>query len=174
MKKISILLCMCILLTLASVGCKNSEEAAATDINSGVLLYFWHNDYAGSSYKEFTDNDLEELTAINNEFIMIPIVNINYYVDKNGVTQEIISMDDISGLMTSDLGWTNSSNLAQVKREYIDVYNNLAIKKYTLNDYVDEAVAFAQRIVAIKPDVRLWFSVPTTAMHALSHLQGPI
>ena len=105
---------------------------------------------------------------------MIPIVNINYYVDKNGVTQEIISMDDISGLMTSDLGWTNSSNLAQVKREYIDVYNNLAIKKYTLNDYVDEAVAFAQRIVAIKPDVRLWFSVPTTAMHALSHLQGPI
>ncbi|HIZ16426.1 MAG TPA: DUF4855 domain-containing protein [Firmicutes bacterium] len=174
MKKISILLCMCILLTLASVGCKNSEEASATDINSGVLLYFWHNDYAGSSYKEFTDNDLEELTAINNEFIMIPIVNINYYVDKNGVTQEIISMDDISGLMTSDLGWTNSSNLAQVKREYIDVYNNLAIKKYTLNDYVDEAVAFAQRIVAIKPDVRLWFSVPTTAMHALSHLQGPI
>lgn len=171
MKKISILLCICILATMAFTGCKKSD---VTDINSGVLLYFWHNDYAGSTYREFSDEDLKELTSINNEFIMIPIVNVNYYVDENGVTQEIISMDDINSLTLDDISWTNEYNLEQTKKEYINLYNQLASKKYTLNDYVDEAVAFAQRIVSIKPDVRLWFSVPVTAMHALSDLQGPI
>ena len=38
--------------------------------------------------------------------------------------------------------------------------------KRQLNDYVDETVEFAQRLVSINPDVRLWFSVPATAMHA--------
>ena len=59
MKKISILLCICILATMAFTGCKKSD---VTDINSGVLLYFWHNDYAGSTYREFSDEDLKELT----------------------------------------------------------------------------------------------------------------
>ena len=171
MKKICILLCMCIIMSVASAGCTKS---AATDINSGILLYYWYNNYSGSKYHTFTDEELKKLTDMNDEFIMIPIININYYIDENGDTKEIISEDDINALTLDDISWTSEYNLEQTKKEYINLYKQLERSKYTLNDYVDETVKFAQRLVAIKPDIRLWFSVPVTAMHALSDLQGPI
>ncbi len=175
MKKIiSILICACILMTMASVFGVSAVTFEDTDISQGVLLYYWHNDYAGSKYTRFTDGQLKELNSVTDEFIMIPIVNVNYYVDKNGDLQEIISLDDIDSLTLDDIEWTSEYSLENTKKEYRDLYNNMAMLKYTLNDYVDETVEFAQRLVSVNPDVRLWFSVPATAMHALSDLQGPI
>ena len=175
MKKIiSALICVCILMTMASAFGASAVTFEDKDISQGVLLYYWHNDYAGSKYTRFTDSQLRELNSVTNEFIMIPIVNVNYYVDKQGDMQEIISVDDINSLTLDDIEWTSNYSLQQTKQEYMNTYSYMAMSKYTLNDYVDETVEFAQRLVSINPDVRLWFSVPATAMHALSDLQGPV
>ena len=177
MKKIiSALICVCMLMTMAAGISTASADTSAkdTDINNGVLLYYWYNDYAGSKYMAFNNTCFETLSEVSDEYIMIPIIAVNYYVDKNGDLQEIISMDDINSLTLDDIQWTSEYALENTKQEYIDRYNNLSWRKYTLNEYVDETVELAQKIVAVNPDVRLWFSVPVTPMHALSDLQGPI
>ncbi len=177
MKRIIAMFLSACMLMLTAIGCERSDadtELKDTDITGGVLLYYWYNTYSGGKYRGFTDEDLETISSVINEFIMVPIVNVNYYVDDNGETHEIISMDDINSLTLDDIQWTNEYNLRQTKNEYINRYNNMAQRKYTLNEYVEETVKFAQRLVAANPNVRLWLSVPSTAMHALSDRQGPI
>lgn len=174
-KLISVFVCACLLMTMISALSVSASTAPEdTKINKGVLLYYWHNDYAGSKYNTFSDDQLKQINEVTDEFIMIPIVNVNYYVDKSGKMQEIISLDDINSMTLDDIQWTSPYNLQKTKEEYTNLYNNMARQKYTLNDYVDETVKFAKRLVSANPDVRLWFSVPATAMHALSDLQGPI
>ena len=97
------------------------------------MLYYWHNDYAGSKYTRFTDSQLRELNSVTDEFIMIPIVNVNYYVDKQGDMQEIISVDDINSLTLDDIEWTSNYSLQQTKQEYMNTYSYMAMSKYTLN-----------------------------------------
>ncbi len=137
-------------------------------MKKGVLLYTCYNGYNNTKYHVPTDEELFTLLRVTDEILFIPIVTYNRFTDRDG--NEISVLDhDIIDAMTEDMVG-DPSRLETIKGEYHATADQRLPANYHVKDYVSDAISLAKRIVAIKEDAKLWFSVPSAEnFHALTH-----
>lgn len=160
---INILLCISFVLSLTT-ACSSSQDDKSM---KGVLLYTGYNGYSGGKYYQLTDDELVKLLDTTDEIVLIPYVVYNRYTDADGVEHEILSDDVINSMLPEDV--PNAAYLAAIKSEYLG-RSYIYKANYHINDYIEMANDYARRLVAIDPDVKLWYSVPQFSgyFHALS------
>ena len=138
-------------------------------MKKGVLLYTSYRGYSGGKYYVPTDDELKALLEVSDEILLIPIATFNRYTDRNGNETEIITRDIIDAMTPDMVGDPN--RLETIKKEYHATADRILAGNYHIKDYVADANAYAERLVAIKPEVKLWYSVPhAECWHALTHL----
>jgi len=138
-------------------------------MHKGVLLYVGYWGYNGGKYYTPTDDELRKLLDTTDEVLLIPISTYNSYTDKEGTVRQVITNEVIDNLTVDMIGDPNRYDI--IKSEYFSSAEPRIKANYHIQDYVDDAVSLANRLVAINPKVRLWFSVPSAeCLHALTHL----
>ncbi len=138
-------------------------------MHKGVLLYICYNGYSGTKYYLPTDDELKTVLSATNEILLIPIVTYNRYTDSDGNVKQVITKETIENMTPDMVGDPNRFEI--IKSEYFATAEARITANYHVQDYINDSVALANRLVAIKPDVRLWFSVPSSeCLHALTHL----
>ena len=141
-------------------------------MKKGVLLYTCYNGYGNTKYYTPTDEELTRLLNVTDEILFIPIVTYNRFTDKDGNDYSVLSHDIIDNMTVDMVG--EPSRFETIKQEYHATANHRLPADYHVKDYVNDAVSLAKRITAIKPDAKLWFSVPSAEnFHALTHLFAP-
>lgn len=168
---VCLFICFCFLLAaavspmpaIANVSTSNEQ------MSKGVLLYVGYNGYGGTKYHTPTDDALRLLLSATDEILLIPIVTYNRYTDANGNEQQILT-NDIINSMTSDMVGS-ASRLNIIKSEYLASAENRIAANYHVEDYIADATELGNRLVALNPHVKLWYSVPSAeGFHALTHL----
>lgn len=138
-------------------------------MNKGLLLYTGYNGYSGTRYYNPTDEELRLLLAATDEILLIPIVMFNRFTDKDGNECQVITEEVIANL-TADMV-ADPDRLEDIRAEYAARAVNYLRANYHVDDYINDAADYAKRLIAINPDVKLWFSVPQEGcLHALTHL----
>ena len=141
----------------------------STLMKKGVLLYTSYNSYSNTKYHNPTDEELSRLLAVTDEILLIPIIVFNRFTDRNGNEIEVVTREIIDSMTPDMVGDPN--RLETIKKEYHATADKILKGNYHVKDYVDDANAYAERLVAIKKDVKIWFSVPMCeCWHALTHL----
>ncbi|MBQ9848140.1 MAG: DUF4855 domain-containing protein [Clostridia bacterium] len=137
-------------------------------MKKGVLLYTCYNGYNNTKYYTPTDAELASLLETTDEILFIPIVTYNRFTDRNGNDYEVLSHEKIDAMTVDMVG--DPSRFETIKGEYHATANHRLPANYHVKDYVNDASALASRIVAIKSDAKLWFSVPSAeCFHAVTH-----
>lgn len=138
-------------------------------MKKGVLLYTSYRGYSGGKYYVPTDDELKKLLAVTNEILLIPIATFNRYTDRNGNEIEVVTREIIDSMTADMVGDPN--RLEIIKKEYHATADRILAGNYHIKDYINDANAYARRLVAINPEVKLWYSVPhSECWHALTHL----
>lgn len=138
-------------------------------MKKGVLLYTGYRGYSGGKYSVPSDGELKAMLDVTDEILLIPIATYNRYTDRNGNEVEVVTREIIDALTEDMVGDPN--RLETIKKEYHATADKILSGNYHIKDYVDDANGYAERLVALKPDVKLWFSVPhSECWHALTHL----
>ena len=138
-------------------------------MKKGVLLYTSYRGYSGGKYGVPTDEELKNLLEVTDEILLIPIATFNRYTDRNGNEVEVVTREIIDSMTEDMVG--DPTRLETIKKEYHATADKILAGNYHIKDYIDDANSYAERLVAIKPDVKLWFSVPhSECWHALTHL----
>lgn len=170
-KLLSVFLCLCMLFAAVPMGVSVSAVGSTSNetMSKGVLLYVGYNGYGGSKYHVPTDDALRLLLSTTDEVLLIPIVTYNRYTDANGVEQQILTNEVINS-MTSDMVG-NPSLLDSIKSQYLEYAAPRIAANYHMDDYIADATELGNRLVALNPNVKLWYSVPSAeGFHALTHL----
>lgn len=138
-------------------------------MKKGVLLYVGYNGYHGTKYYTPTDEELRKILDATDEILLIPIVLYNRYTDKDGNEYRVLSNEIIDNMTEDMVGDPNRFEI--IKSEYHNAANARVPADYHIQDYINDANDLANRLVAIDPKVKLWFSVPPAeGFHALTHL----
>lgn len=138
-------------------------------MKKGVLLYTCYNSYRNTKYYVPTDAELASLLDTTDEILFIPIVTYNVFTDKDGNDYEVMSKEVVDSLTPDLVG--DPARYETIKSEYHATAEYRVAANYHIKDYVNDANAMAERIVAINPNAKLWFSVPSAeSLHALTHL----
>lgn len=148
---------------------RTPEVIAKQHMNKGVLLYCGYNSNYNTKYTIPNDDQLRQILDSTDEVLLIPITTYNRYTDENGVEKVALTREDIENMPVEWVGDPNRYEI--IKGEYFATAEPKFAANYHVQDYVDIAADIARRMVAIKPNVRLWFSVPLAeCLHALTHL----
>lgn len=138
-------------------------------MKKGVLLYTSYNGYNNTKYHKPTDEELRTILGVTNEILLIPIVTFNRFTMRDGSEKEVLT-HEIIDTMTPDMV-EDEARFETIKGEYHNTANHRLPPNYHVKDYVDDAVETAKRLVAMKSDVELWFSVPSAEnFHAITFL----
>lgn len=138
-------------------------------MKKGVLLYTCYNGYHNTKYYVPNDDELKRLLEVTDEILFIPIVTYNCFTDNENNDYEVLSHDIIDNMTVDMVG--DPSRFDIIKGEYHATADYRLPANYHIKEYVNDANSLAERIVAIKPDAKLWFSVPSAeCLHALTHL----
>ncbi len=138
-------------------------------MKKGVLLYTCYNSYSNTKYHVPTDDELVSLLNTTDEILLIPIVTYNRFTDKAGNDYQVITKEIIDSLPVEMVG--DVSRYETIKSEYHATAEHRIAANYHIKDYVNDGNAIAERIVAINPNAKIWFSVPSAeCLHALTNL----
>ena len=198
----------------ASANVPPAQREGNAIVDSAILLYTGYRGYSwNNKYNVFNDAELDALVRTSNEFILINFATYNWYIDDNGIPQEIVTMDDLFAIRPTRGGatwanggadtsircncagtgpnwnlmlsvpWTASSATAASVLGHCEFLHNMwyygrkidhwmgNMPSMTLQDYVNDAVNYAVRIVQRAPTARLWIALPATEhLHILTHL----
>ena len=164
-------------------------------IDGGVLLYLGYREYWGGRYANFTDADLDRLTAMSNDFVLINYATYNWVEVEGGENRPVITTEDVMAINPDDTGircfcggepnwelmlsWGFDEVPAQGCNFLWEMWHyarkvhwmNEQGRQYTFQSYVREAVSLTERLVERNPDVNVWVSLPATEhLHLLTHL----
>lgn len=138
-------------------------------MQKGILLYTSYWGHSGAKYYNPTDEELQKLLSASNEILLIPIATFNRYRDENGNEKQVLdehTLDSLTPDMVAD-----PNMLEAIKSEYAPRIETYLRANFHMDDYVEDAVAYARRLVKLDPTVKLWFSAPLEGcLHALTHL----
>ncbi len=138
-------------------------------MKKGVLLYTCYNSYNNTKYYVPTDDELKSLLDTTDEILFIPIVTYNVFTAKDGNDYTVMSKEVVDSLTPDMVG--DPARYETIKSEYHATILPRVASNYHIKDYINDANAMAERIVAMNPNAKLWFSVPSAeCLHALTHL----
>ena len=136
---------------------------------------FMHVGYVGStsaSYAKYTDNDIQKLTdiGVNEVCIAYGTAPVTYIPEGGTEPELLITKDDINAITADMVGGNPSqADLDNLKAQYRSKINPLD-EDLLLNDYADMTLEFAERLVAINPDIEIWYSFPDMYVVTLADL----
>ena len=138
-------------------------------MKKGVLLYTSYNSYNHTKYHKPTDDELKRILEVTNEILLIPIVTFNRFTLRDGSEVEVLSHEIIDNMTPDKVEDVN--RFETIKGEYHATADHRLPPNYHVRDYVNDATETAMRLVKMKKDVELWFSVPSAEnFHALTYL----
>lgn len=138
------------------------------NMKKGLLLYVCYRGYSGAKYYVPTDEELKKVLAATDEILLIPITTYNKYDDADGNEYQVVDMQMIDDMTVDMVG--SPDRFETIKSEYRATAEARIAANYHIKDYINDASDYARRLVALKPDVKLWFSVPAAeCLHALTH-----
>ncbi len=170
MKRIvSILLCICTMAALLSVSA-NAETAKDKQISKGLLMYVGYWGYSYGKYPVPTDEHLEDILEVTDEIILLTTAAYNCYTDPlTGQEKQILTNDVIDSMPADWVG--NPEDLDGLKEMYKEYAADMINAGYNISDFVEDATNLGNRILKIKPDAKLWYSVPgAPSLTPLTHL----
>ncbi len=148
---------------------RTPEMIKSQQMHKGALLYVCYNGYSGTKYYVPTDEELKNFLTATNEILLIPLITYNRYNDENGEVKQVITEEIIEAMTVDKVG--DPARYETIMSEYRATAKARIAANYHVHDYINDSVALAKRLVAIDPDVRLWFSVPSSeCLHALTDL----
>ena len=113
-KLIGLILCAVLLISSMLVGASANvftpNDPRNDIIDAGILLYMGYGGYGtGNKYARFTDDDLDQVVQVSEDFVLLTIPNYNWYYDNNDIRQPILTMDDIRAIRPTRGGatWAN-------------------------------------------------------------------
>ena len=123
------------------------------------------------SYATYTDEDIRQLTDIGVKEVCIAYgtAPVTYIPEGETERQLIITKDDINAIPMDMVGATTEAELDSLKTQYRQTINSLD-EDLLLNDYADMAIEFAERLVAVNPDIEIWYSFPDMYVVTLAEL----
>ncbi len=143
------------------------------DIIKPLFLYVGYRyNSTNSKYDEYTDADLQKLKDIGVTEICINFGNAPAAYIPVGETEpkQIVTEYDIENVITMEsTGAESEEALSRIKEEYKTKLSGLDTR-LMINDYADFAVEFAERLVAVNPDIEIWYSFPDIYIAALAEL----
>lgn len=159
MKRIvSILLCICTMAALLSVSA-NAETAKDKQISKGLLMYVGYWGYSYGKYPVPTDEQLEDILEVTDEIILLTTAAYNCYTDPlTGQEKQVLTNDVIDSMPADWVG--NPEDLDGLKEMYKEYAADMINAGYNISDFVEDATNLGNRILKIKPDAKLWYSVP--------------
>ena len=143
------------------------------DIIKPLFLYVGYRyNSTNSKYDEYTDADLQKLKDIGVTEICINFGNAPAAYIPVGETEpkQIVTEYDIENVITMEsTGAESEEALSRIKEEYKTKLSGLDTR-LMINDYADFAVEFAERLVAVNPDIEIWYSFPDMYVVTLAEL----
>lgn len=199
---ISAIVCLCMLVIIISACNGGNEptydptsERGVDVIDRGILLYTGYAEYWGGRYPRFSDSDLDRLSAISDDFIIINYATYNWFETEDGTNQPVITLDDLKEINPEDtrisctcIGEPNWDEMLSWGFDELPAagchflremwfyarkiyWMNDGGREYTFQGYVRDAVVLLDRLIERNPDVNVWIALPPTEhLHALTHL----
>ena len=163
-----------ILMAGLSTSC-NKNSLRPHDALDPIKPLFMHVGYRGStttSYAKYTDTDLQKLTDIGVDEVCIAYgtAPVTYIPDGKTESELIVTKDDINGITSDMVGGTpTEADLDKLKADFRSKINSLD-EGLLLNEYADMTLEFAERLVAVNPEIEIWYSFPDMYVVTLADL----
>ncbi|HIZ16642.1 MAG TPA: DUF4855 domain-containing protein [Firmicutes bacterium] len=179
MMKISVkflsLLTAAVLMLTALASCEKSSlrpHDAPPPMQALFLYVGYRYNSTASKYAEYTDEDLQKLNEIGVKEVCInfgtPVVA--YTPEGQSESQFIVDKDDVNSMSPKLLGPDKTeSDLDGLKKTYTERVEEMDAG-LTLESYADFTLEFANRLLEINPDIKIWYSFPDIAVPILSQL----
>ena len=199
-RTIAAIICICMLI-IAVPACGGdtgpsydpTAERGVDVISRGMLLYIGYREYWGGRYARFSDRDLDRLSAISDDFILINYATYNWIEVEGGENRPAVTLDDLKAINPDETGincfcganweemlsWgfdevpaSGCSFMWEMWHYARKIYwMNEGGHEYTFQGYVRDAVELTYRLVERNPDVNIWIALPPTEhLHLLTHL----
>ena len=137
-----------------------------------VFLYVGYRyNTTATKYVEYTDEDLQKLNDIGVKEVCISFGNsaASYIPEGESEPKPIVTNEDIDGITMEMIGATSQDSAEIIKAGYKTKLSGLD-ENLILNDYADFAIEFANRLIAINPDIEIWYSFPDIHIATLAEL----
>lgn len=137
-------------------------SAYSTDLPQGVQLYVGHKSvkYDTMLYADYSDDDIEDLLTVCDEFVM-NCINKPFNYDLNG--NAIITTSDINSI--SSVNISSNATVSNLKTSYNDILasdylSNDGSSNCNLKYLADAQIDLANRIINQKSSATIWFCFP--------------
>lgn len=173
--KIISLLTTAILLLTNLTSCKKNSLRPHDQppVMKAVFLYVGYRYNATQTkYATYTDEDLQKLNEIGVSEVCInfgtPVAA--YTPEGQSEPQLIVTKDDVNNISPELIGTDKTeSDIAPIKTIYSERVDSLD-KGLTLEAYADFALEFADRLLKVNPEIKIWYTFPDIAVPTLSQL----
>ncbi len=129
------------------------------------------NNSTVSKYAEYTDEDLRKLNDIGVTEVCIAFGSYPASYIPEGETEPIplVTEEDIDGITAEMVGISSQTELDSLKALYKEKLDGVD-EELTLNKYADFAVELLRRLIAVNPDIEIWYSFPDIRIATLAEL----
>lgn len=136
--------------------------------------YWWHT---GERYPLFHDRDLEALfeMGVNEICISFGADPMSYRPYPEADLRLIVSPEDIDAIQYTDRfveaeTETEASEIRRVFQNEFARSDRHRDRRLNLNDMAQQAIDFAERLVSLNPDVKIWIMIPNAPFVPVSQL----
>ena len=129
------------------------------------------NNSTVSKYAEYTDEDLRKLNDIGVTEVCIAFGSYPASYIPEGETEPIplVTEEDIDGITAEMVGISSQTELDSLKALYKEKLGGVD-EELTLNKYADFADELLRRLIAVNPDIEIWYSFPDIRIATLAEL----
>ena len=172
-KIVSLLMTAVIVVGVLTSCSKNSLRPH--DALPAIKPLFMHVGYMNnttlSKYMEYTDEDLQVLKDIGVTEVCIAFGSYpaSYIPEGETEPRPLVTDEDIDGITAEMVGASSQTDLDSLKALYKQNLGGLD-DGLTLNKYAEFAVELLRRLVAVNPDIEIWYAFPDIRIATLAEL----
>ena len=172
-KIVSLLMTAVIVVGVLTSCSKNSLRPH--DALPAIKPLFMHVGYMNnttlSKYMEYTDEDLQVLKDIGVTEVCIAFGSYpaSYIPEGETEPRPLVTDEDIDGITAEMVGASSQTDLDSLKALYKENLGGLD-DGLTLNKYAEFAVELLRRLVAVNPDIEIWYAFPDIRIATLAEL----
>lgn len=163
------------LLLTTSIAAGVIPSCGPNSNNQAIKPLFLYVGYRYNStsvkYATYTDEDLKILNEIGVSEVCINFGNAaaSYIPDGETEPKPIVTEDDIKNITLEMIGSTSGGILNTVISDYLEKIKGLD-EKLLIEDFADFAIEFAERLVAVNPEIEIWYTFPDIFIASLAEL----
>ena len=167
---------MAVILTTGALASCGKNSLRPHDPLPPIQALFLHVGYmygtTNAKYVSYSDEDIQKLTDIGVTEVCIaygtPVAA--YTPEGAAEPQMIVTAEDVNNMSPELVGPDKTeSDITEIKSVYSERAKQLD-DGLTLEAYADFALELMERLIAINPEIKIWYSFPDIAIHPLSQM----